>query len=111
MYFPDEARVRDEVLNRDPVGRYMISYEALREDYRRYAMMSDGEFSDNLLDILHFACIVCWMKEKQTQWLLGDTGLIHELVHLLVAQRDKQEVTRTPLATIRDLFNRDCCLA
>lgn len=74
-------------------------------------MMSDEDFMANLLDILHFACIVCWMKEKQAQWLLSDTGLIHELVHLLIEQRDNQEVTTTPLSTIRDLFNRDCCLA
>lgn len=111
MYFPEEARMNDEVLSRDPVGRYMLSYESLREDYRRYTMMSDEEFLADLVNILHFTCIVCWMKELKAQWLLSDVGLIHELVHLLLEQKEQHEITTTPLHEIRDIFNRDCCLA
>ena len=66
-----------------PDTHYLLSYQSLREDYRRYSQMSDEEFSANLLNILHFTCITCWLKENQTQYLLGDTGLIHELVYLL----------------------------
>lgn len=80
-------------------------------------MMSDDEFLNNLLDILHFACFVCYIKENRTQWVLADTGIIHERIHLLVEERNRAkgmeepEVTDTPLDKIRDLFNRDCCLA
>lgn len=101
-YLPDDPH---------PGGKFIVSYSSLREDYLRYTLMSDEDFLANLLDILHFACIVCWVKEKQTQWLLGDTGLIHELVHLLIEQKEQAEITTTPLSTIRDIFNRDCCLA
>jgi hypothetical protein len=107
MYFPEEARMNDEVLNRDPVGRYILSYESLREDYRRYTMMSDEDFLNDLVNILHFVCVVCWMKELKAQWLLSDVGLIHELVHLLPGSTG----TTTSLDKIRDIFNRDCCLA
>jgi hypothetical protein len=94
-----------------PDNHYLLSYSSLREDYRRYALMSDDEFTVNLLKILHFTCITCWLKENQTQYLLSDTGLIHELVHLLLAQTDPEFTTTTRLSRVRDLFNEQCCLA
>jgi len=97
------------VISYQPEGRgdglYVVSYQSLKEDYNRYVAMSDAEFRANLIKILHFACITCWFKELQTQWLLGDTGLIHELVHLLEGfyqGNDKH------FQEIRDLFKRDC---
>jgi len=100
--------------NPDPTsnrtGHYVLSYSSLREDYLRYSHMSDEEFSANLLPILHFACVTCWLKEKQTQWLLSDTGLIHELVHLLLAQSDPTFTTDTKLSRVREMFNEECCL-
>jgi hypothetical protein len=108
MYFPEEKFMADQILNHDPAGsRYMLSYSSLREDFRRYTMMSNEEFMANITDILHFACIVCWMKELQTQWILSDVGIIHELVHLLPGSAE----STVPLDKIRDIFNRDCCLA
>jgi len=94
-----------------PDGHYLLSYQSLREDYRRYSAMSDEEFSANLLPILHFTCITCWLKEQQAQYLLGDTGLIHELVHLLLAQINPEFTTTTKLSAVREMFNRECCLA
>lgn len=95
-----------------PVGHYLLSYSSLREDYLRYTMMADDEFEGDLLNILHFVCITCWMKEKQTQWLLSDTGLIHEIVHLLLAQKSSDNfTTNTKLSKVREMFDRDCCLA
>lgn len=94
-----------------PDGHYLLSYSSLREDYLRYTMMSDDEFIADLLNILHFTCITCWLKEKQTQYLLGDTGLIHEMVHLLLARDSTAFTTGTKLSTVRDIFNRECCLA
>jgi hypothetical protein len=94
-----------------PDNHYLLSYSSLREDYLRYTLMSDDDFLANLLPILHFTCITCWLKEKQTQYLLGDTGLIHELVHLLLAQSDPEFTTTTKLAVVREVFDRECCLA
>lgn len=98
-------------------GLYSFSYQELRDDYRRFYLMSDDEFLGNLLDILHFTVYVSYIKEGQARWLLADNGIIHELVHLLMEERnrahgyDKPRVTDTSLEKIRDLFNRDCCLA
>jgi hypothetical protein len=94
-----------------PEGHYLLSYSSLREDYLRYTMMSDEDFTADLLNILHFTCITCWMKEKRAQYLLGDTGLIHELVHLLLARDSVEFTTNTKLSTVREMFDRECCLA
>jgi hypothetical protein len=100
-----------------PGGKYGFSYQDLRDDYHRYTLMSDEAFLANLLDVLHFACFVCYVKEAQTQWVLADTGIVHELIHLLMEERNQRlgrhewEVTTTSLDKIRDIFNRDCCLA
>lgn len=100
-----------------PGGKYGFSYQQLRDDYLRYTMMTDEEFYEDLLNILHFACFVCYVKEKQTQWVLADTGIVHELVHLLMEKQNRKDkkpdptVTDTSLEKIRDLFNYDCCLA
>jgi hypothetical protein len=98
-------------------GTYGFSYQDLRNDYLRYTMMSDDEFLTNLLDILHFTVFVSFVKELQVYNVCQDTGIIHELVHLLMEERNRArgvehfEVTSTSLKSIRDLFNRDCCLA
>lgn len=108
FYFPDDENLH---------GKYGFSYQELRDDYRRYALMSDEEFLARIVDVLHFACYVAYVKELQTQWVLSDTGVIHELIHLLCEERNKgmgiadYQVTTTPLEKIRDIFNRDCCLA
>jgi hypothetical protein len=98
-------------------GKYAFCYQSLREDYRMYAMMSDEDFLAKIVDVLHFAVYVCYVKEMQSYRVLSDTGVIHELVHLLAEERNKArgdkefEVSSTSLEKIRDLFNRDCCLA
>jgi hypothetical protein len=108
FYRPDEHSL---------TGSYGFSYQELRDDYRRFVMMSDAEFLTHLLDILHFAVFVSFVKELQIHHVCQDTGIIHELVHLLMEERNKElgiedfEVTTTSLEKIRDLFNRDCCLA
>ena|ERR1043165_289384 len=103
----------------DPLlgGKYGFSYQWLKEDYRRFALMSDEDFLANIVDIVHFAVYVCYVKELQTQWVLSDTGVVHELVHLLVEERNRArgdrepEVSTTSLSKIRDVFNEQCCLA
>lgn len=92
-----------------PGGKYGFAYQSLRDDYLRYVMMTDEEFLSSVLDILHFACFVCYIKEMPTQWVLSDTGIVHELVHLMdPATRPDAEAE---LDRIRDTFNHDCCLA
>lgn len=110
VYLTDD-RATEAVQSQSDSGRYILSYSSLREDYLRYTMMSDDEFTENLLNVLHFVCVTCWLKEKSAQWLLSDTGLIHEIVHLMLAQDDPEFTTNTKLSNVRDLFNRDCCLA
>lgn len=90
-----------------PSGKYSLSYQSLRDDYVRYSLMSDEEFLGNIVNVLHFACVTCWLKEMNSQHVLSDEGIIHELVHLLPDSTG----TSTGLEKIRDLFNRDCCLA
>jgi len=88
-----------------PGGKYSFSYQWLRDDYLRFTMMSDEEFLADLIHILHFTVFVCYIKEMQTQWVLADTGIVHELVHLLLEERNRAlgkpdaeiEVTSTPL--------------
>jgi hypothetical protein len=94
-----------------PDNHYLLSYQSLREDYRRYRLLSDEEFTAELLNIIHFTCITCWLKEQQAQYLLGDTGLIHELIHLLLAQTNSNFTTTTKLSRVREMFDEMCCLA
>lgn len=87
--------------------KFSLSYSSLREDYLRYTMMPDDEFLANVVDILHFACVVCFVKEVPTYRTLSDTGVIHELVHLLPTASG----TTTPLGEIRQQFDLWFCLA
>lgn len=89
-------------------GKYVISYSSLREDFQRYSAMSDDEFRGSLIQVLHFACVVCWFKEKQAQWILSDVGIIHELVHLLEGFYQDNDAQ---FQKIRQLFNEECQLA
>jgi len=97
--------------NDHPEGNYLISYSSLRDDYQRYAAMSNKDFSGNLLRILHFTCITCWLKEEKAQHLLSDTGLVHEIVHLLLNQRDPEFTTNTQLSKVREMFRQHCALS
>lgn len=90
-------------------SQYSISYQNLRNDYLKYCLMSDEDFLKHLKDILHFACIVCWMKER-SEAALRDDGVIHQLVHILgKVNCDMNE--KELLSITRDIFNRECCLA
>lgn len=62
--------------------KYTVSYQQLREEHHRFTNMDDDVFRLNIPDALHLACIICWLKER-SHTCLGDTGIIHQLVHLL----------------------------
>lgn len=80
-------------------SQYSLSYQELKEHYQVMCEMSDVDFLKNIPDAIHLACIICFLKETPTYVCLTDTGIIHELVHLL-----KDDGTTTPLEEIRELF-------
>lgn len=90
-------------------SKYSYSYQKLREDYIRFRRMNDEEFLSHLLEILHFAVFVCYLKEIPTNAALCDKGVIHQLVHLL--NEDTKEDALYELSSIRDTFNTICELA
>lgn len=87
--------------------KYNLSYQELREEYTKHIEMSDEEFMQNLPSALHLACIVCFLKETPTYLTLNDTGIIHQLVHLL----HLGDTPLDPLNEIREQFKRDIFLA
>lgn len=89
--------------------KHSLSYQSLREDYHRYVDMPDNEFLLNLTRALHFACFVCYLKEIPSHACLIDTGIIHELIHLL--DENTQSETLLELPRIRETFKNVCRLA
>lgn len=62
---------------------YGLSYSELREQYERFVNMSDVEFLGNLSAAAHTACIIGWLKELGADATIGDTGIVHQLIHLM----------------------------
>lgn len=63
--------------------KYNLSYSDLREKYNLFSSLSLAEFLERLPEVLHLTCIISYLKEVPSYHTLSDTGLIHELVHLL----------------------------
>jgi len=75
--------------HRAPNGSiYTIKYQELKSDYLRFCAMTDAQFTENILSATHLACIICWFKELGPDSTIGDTGLIHELIHLMQGNSD-----------------------
>ena len=64
--------------------------------------MSDEEFIQNIEEILHFAVYVVYLKDIPTKDVMGDKGLIHELVHLL----KKSTRNEVDINELRENFNK-----
>jgi hypothetical protein len=84
---------------------FSVSYQELKAKYLSLKNLSDEEFFRDIPDVLHFVCIVCFLKETPSYLLLSDTGLIHQLTHLMCLDE--------PLVTgkknqIRQDFNDIC---
>lgn len=88
--------------------RYVIDYPDLKRLYKLYSNYSNAEFLADLPNIIHFACFVAWFKQMAAYNVLGDDGIIHELVHLLVHIYDDDE---TYLHEIRAKFNKQMIIA
>lgn len=69
----------------DDGSKYGFSYQEMREQYHQYKAMTDKQFfhRKNLIQALHFACFVAFIKELPNSATLSDQGLIHQLVHHL----------------------------
>lgn len=78
---------------------FVLSYQELKQKHLEFCEMSDQEFLDSLEDVVHLACIICFLKEIPTYVCLSDTGIIHELVHLF-----KTDGTTASIEEIRKLF-------
>lgn len=63
--------------------KYNLSYSDLRERYHEFCNLSDDEFKSRLSEILHFACIVSYLKELPNECTVSDEGIIHEISHLM----------------------------
>lgn len=87
--------------------RYVMSYQELREEYRRFCKMGNKEFLENLPAAAHLACIICFLKQIPTSVCLADTGIVHELLHLMHIP----EGNTTSLKEVRKLFKKSLKLA
>ena len=61
---------------------FALDFKSLEYSYQSFTIMSDEEFMENIIDVLHYACYVCWLKNIPTKECLSDDGIIHELIHL-----------------------------
>jgi hypothetical protein len=83
--------------------KYNFSYQEIKNDYHKFKDMTDQEFIDNALDILHFCCFVSYLKELPAHAVLVDDGIIHELVHII--SDDTRETAISKIDEIRKTFN------
>lgn len=80
---------------------YELSYRNLRNEHTKIINYTDEEFMANLVEITHLACIISYLKELPIECTLGDTGIIHQLIHLM-------HIPNEPLINlqeIREQFN------
>jgi hypothetical protein len=83
-------------------NRYSFNYQELKSDYVEYSLMSDTDFLKRLPQILHFACMVAYLKNLQSEATVGDEGIIHQLVHVLTGTANHS------LSEIRQQFSSIC---
>ena len=92
MILQKEYKIKDKT--------FVYDHKSAVDSYRKYCEITDEEFIENILNILHFAVYICYIKNLKTEDVLSDTGIIHELVHLT------KENTRkfVDIKNIRKLF-------
>ncbi|CAN5205884.1 hypothetical protein BH09PAT1_BH09PAT1_6350 [soil metagenome] len=93
--------------------RYEFSYPELKDDYENYISMTNTKFFSEIPKVLHFICIVSYVKQIPSYVLLSDEGLIHQLVHLIDEQtKDEPLVNNNRVKrSIRKDFKVLCKLA
>lgn len=85
---------------------FLYDKKLLKSTYMSCVGYTDNEFIENIIDVLHFAVYVCWIKEISSEDCLADDGIIHELVHL--AQKNTRN--HSNLTLIREKFNKSLCI-
>ena len=75
-----------------------LNYQDLRAKHIELCEMSDHQFTINLPQAAHLACIISYIKGKGNEQTIGDKGIVHELIHMMC------EGTTTPLHEVRDQF-------
>lgn len=88
-------------------NKYSLSYQGLKYQHEVLCDMPDHEFRDNLPEALHLACVICYLKEINTENCLSDEGIIHQLIHLL----DIPDDPIIDIKKIRQLFKEQLKLA
>lgn len=86
--------------------KYALSYSELRDNYWQFVQMPDEEFMKRLVEAAHLACVISFLKESG-QWAVADTGIVHELIHLMHIP----EGNTASLRDIRKLFEEQLKLA
>ena len=81
---------------------FVYNHKSLQLSFQTYQTFTDEDFLKNIVDVLHFAVYVCWLKEIPSDECLADNGIIHELVHLL----QKNTANHSDLEKIRAKFNK-----
>ncbi len=85
---------------------FILHYSQLKEDYICIKNYSNEEFLNNISEILHTTCIICHFKEIPAYNLIGDCGIIHELIHIL----NNVETCHYSLDKIRKMWEYQCRL-
>lgn len=67
----------------NPDRELRFSLSDLKRDFARFTSMSDDEFSQNLVQAAHFACIVAYYKNLEPVDTVADIGIVHNLIHLM----------------------------
>lgn len=85
---------------------FSFSYNKIREEYLNIKNYSNEQFLTNLKEILHTTMLICYIKEIPTYICLSDTGILHELIHLI----NEVETCHRSLDLIRNMWNNTCRL-
>lgn len=104
-----KSRRWDYYLPKDKTA-YTFDLLGLRHDYKRFSIMGKKEFTENLLHIMHFCCIVGYYKDLKRIDLLSDSGIIHEIVHLLTINPKDNKISKKEwnesYNNVRDNFHK-----
>jgi hypothetical protein len=87
--------------------KYSFSYKEVKEAYTEFVNLNDKDFLKNLPRAAHLACVICFFKEIPTDLCLNDTGIVHQLVHLM----DIKDYHKKELREIRKNFEEVLKLA
>ena len=80
--------------------KFNLNYTELVEIYKEIVGYTDSKFLKEIPKILHFICIVSYLKSTPTYLLMGDDCLVHELTHIMCGVENIK-----PLNEIREDFN------